>query len=61
MSLSPQSLPSVPAATVRVAQAVFPKGNRYMTMRDKLGVFYAVKILPRSIQHKGNPPKRHGA
>ena len=27
----------IPAETIEVAQAAFPKGNVYMTMRDKLG------------------------
>lgn len=32
---------SVPAETVRVARAVFPKGNPYLTLRDELGGLYA--------------------
>ena len=40
MSLQPQEIPAVPADTREVAEAAFPKGNRYMTMRDELGTFY---------------------
>jgi transposase len=38
MSLQPQPLDPIPAETVRVARAAFPKGNTYMRMRDELGV-----------------------
>jgi transposase len=30
----------IPEETRRVAQAAFPKGNMYMTMRDKLGPLF---------------------
>jgi transposase len=40
MSLHPQPIDSIPEETARVARAAFPKGNRYMLMRDELGVFY---------------------
>ena len=40
MSLRPHSIVAVPSETVRVAQAAFPKGNLYMTLRDKLGTLY---------------------
>jgi transposase len=40
MSLRPHSHTAVPAETSRVAQAAFPKGNLYMTLRDKLGTLY---------------------
>ncbi len=40
MSLDPRPIEPVPEETARVARAAFPKGNRYMTMRDELGVIY---------------------
>src|SRR5262245_51389125 len=40
MSLNPCSIDPVPPETVRVARAVFPKGHRYMTRRDELGILY---------------------
>jgi hypothetical protein len=38
MSLHPQEIPPIPEETRRVAQAVFPRGNIYMRMRDELGI-----------------------
>ena len=40
MCLHPESISPVPDVTARVAKAAFPKGNRYMRLRDELGVFY---------------------
>ena len=40
MSLRRHPISAVPAETARVAQAVFPKGNLYMTLRDELGTLY---------------------
>ena len=31
---------SIPAETIRVARAAFPKGNAYMKLRDELRVLY---------------------
>ena len=40
MCLHPELIPPVPKTTARVARAAFPKGNRYMRLRDELGLFY---------------------
>jgi transposase len=40
MSLPPASLLNVPERTTEIAHAAFPKGNRYMQMRDTLGTVY---------------------
>jgi transposase len=40
MSMKPSPIDPIPEDTVRVAQAAFPKGNIYMTMRDEFGVIY---------------------
>jgi transposase len=40
MCLDPEFAFSVPEETRRVAEAAFPKGNRYMLMRDELGVLF---------------------
>ena len=40
MSLKPQAVDPIPEETIRVAKAAFPQGNRYMKMRDELGIFY---------------------
>jgi len=40
MSLKPRRLQEVPEETAQIARAVFPKGNKYMMMRDELGILY---------------------
>ena len=40
MSMKPQTIPSIPQATARIARKAFRKGNPYMTMRDELGTFF---------------------
>lgn len=40
MSLHPQPSTPVPLQTRQVAQAAFPRGNRYMQLRDTLGTLY---------------------
>ena len=61
MSLNPCSIAPVPQETARVARAAFPKGNRYMTMRDELGVIYPNDLfadLYPQVGHDGEPPWR---
>ena len=40
MSLRPTEIAPVPAATVQVAKAAFPKSCPAMRMRDELGAIY---------------------
>jgi transposase len=40
MSLHPHGIAPVPAETVRVARAAFPKGHPYLTFRDALGTVF---------------------
>lgn len=40
MSMRPHDFSIIPEDTARVARAAFPKGNRYLTLRDELGVIY---------------------
>lgn len=40
MSLKPSIIEPVPAHTVQVARAAFPKGNLYLSMRDELGTVF---------------------
>ena len=40
MSMHPQPIPAIPEETVRIAQAVLPKGNVWMRMREELGKLY---------------------
>jgi transposase len=41
MSLHPCRIKPVPLTTSQVAQAAFPKGNLYLTMRDEIGTLYS--------------------
>jgi transposase len=40
MSIHPQAIAPVPAETARIARLAFPKGNRYLTLRDEIGTLY---------------------
>jgi transposase len=40
MSLQPEKLPEIPEETARIARILFPKGNRYLWLRDELGAIY---------------------
>jgi transposase len=40
MSLHPRSIDPIPEATACVARQAFPKGNRYLLLRDELGTIY---------------------
>jgi transposase len=40
MSLPPRIEYSVPEETMRVARAIFPKGNLYMQWYDQLGTLF---------------------
>src|SRR5512144_1427272 len=40
MSLKPMMIEPVPALTVQVARAAFPRGNVYLTLRDELGILF---------------------
>jgi transposase len=40
MSLKPMTIEPVPASTVQVARAAFPRGNVYLTLRDELGTLF---------------------
>ena len=40
MVLHRQLTKPIPSLTKEIARKAFPKGNLYMTLRDKLGTFY---------------------
>ncbi len=40
MTLQPNNLEQIPAETVKVAKAAFPKGNAYIRLRDELKIIY---------------------
>ena len=61
MSLNPCPIDPVPQETARVARTAFPTGNRYMTMRDELGVIYPNDLFADLYPHVGHysePPWR---
>lgn len=55
MCLHPELIPPVPEATARVAKAAFPKGNRYLRLRDELGVFYNDEDFAQLYPARGQP------
>lgn len=40
MSLQPQKLPEIPEETARIAKILFPKGNKYLWLREELDAIY---------------------
>src|SRR4051812_44344053 len=55
MSLRPQVCPTVPEETVRIARASFPKGNRYMRLRDELGAVFDDSRFAGLFPRRGRP------
>lgn len=55
MSLRPQAEYCVPVETARVAKAVFPNGNIYLTLADSLGAFLADRDFANLFPQKGQP------
>jgi transposase len=55
MSLHPSTIPPVPAETARVARAAFPKGNRYIEMRDVFGTIYTDELFADLYPSHGQP------
>lgn len=55
MSISRRYVEEIPEETVEIAQAVFPKGNVYMTMRDELGVMYEDSEFAQLFANDGQP------
>lgn len=53
MCLHPGLIPLVPEVTAKVAKAAFPKGNKYMRLRDELGVFYTDEEFAQLYPNKG--------
>ncbi len=53
--LRPQTDLPIPAATVRIAQAAFPKGNRYLTLRDNLCTLFTDETFAHLFPAVGQP------
>jgi transposase len=50
-----QALPAVPAETVRVAQAAFPKGHPYLCLADELGALFTDDSFAALFPRHGQP------
>ena len=55
MSLQPSPIAPVPEETARVARAAFPKGNRYLEIRDVLGTIYTDEMFADLFPRRGQP------
>jgi transposase len=55
MSLKPNPIQPVPAETVRVARAAFPKGNPYLALRDELGPIFRDEDFADLFPRDGQP------
>jgi transposase len=55
MSLHPRPVFEVPEETARVARAAFPKGNIYLRLRDRLGVFFEDEQFAPLFSERGQP------
>ena len=60
MSLQPQEVSPVPDETRRIAREAFPKGNRYIRMRDALGAIYHDQLFAPLFPTRGSPPRHLG-
>src|ERR687886_2130841 len=55
MSLKAALFPVVPAETARVAHAAFPKGNRYLLLRDTFGPLFESTQFQHLFSFEGRP------
>lgn len=55
MSLKPQTIGPVPTETARIARAAYPKGTRYLQLRDRLGTIYRDEDFAALFPKDGQP------
>lgn len=55
MSLHPEKIGAVPQETARVAKACFPKGNRYLRLREVLGTIFDDSDFADLFPQRGQP------
>src|SRR5688500_14985664 len=55
MSLCPQPLPPLPAASTAAVHAAFPKGNLYVELRAEFGTLYDDQLLADLYPAQGRP------
>lgn len=58
MVLHHQPIKSIPSLTKEIAHKAFPKGNIYLTLRDKLGTFYDDQDFAELYSDEGQPALR---
>ena len=51
----------VPEETARIAKASLPKGNRYLLLRDQVGVIYRDEQLADLFVWRGQPAEAPGS
>jgi hypothetical protein len=61
MSLKALPIPPIPEEVVRVAHAVFPRGNVFMQVRDALGTIYTDEAFADLFPPMVNPLSPRGA
>lgn len=55
MSMKPQTIPEIPAETIRVVRAAFPKGTLSIHLRDNLGTIYQDELFADLYPDRGQP------
>lgn len=55
MTLHPRPIFEVPEETARIAQAAFPKGNIYLRIRERVGVFFTDEQFAPLFSKRGQP------
>ena len=55
MSMYPQEIGPIPAETMRVARAAYPKGSLAMRLRDELGGIYRDEHFVSLFPTRGQP------
>ena len=55
MSLKPSPINQIPEETIRVSKAVFPKGNRYILLRDTFGNLFEMADFQHLFSKEGKP------
>jgi transposase len=55
MSLHPEPIGEIPAETVRIARAAFPKGNIVTRLRDEFSILYQDEDFQRFYPARGQP------
>ncbi len=55
MSLKSEPIGPIPEETMRIAKAAFPKGTRFMKMRDELGTLYHDEMFADLFSATGQP------